>query len=108
MITKEDVASRIRDYLQHRLKLDDLVAWAEQAMQEEEFETSHFERIRHTVARLGVADVRPFGLTWTTKRKSRFTKPSKLHAQPSAPADSSAAFPARPWKKAILRLILTR
>lgn len=64
MITKEDVASRIRDYLQHRLKLDDLVAWAEQAMQEEEFETSHFETIRDTVARLGVADVRPFGLTW--------------------------------------------
>lgn len=31
---------------------------------EEEFESDHFTVIRDVVARLGVADVRAFGLTW--------------------------------------------
>ena len=54
-------------YLHHRLSLAELVAWAERAMMEGDFGTRNverMERIREVVARLGVADVRAFGLTW--------------------------------------------
>lgn len=64
MITREDVAQRIRDYLNHRISLEELVRWAEDALMEEEFEEPHAARIRDAVARLGLADVRAFGLTW--------------------------------------------
>jgi hypothetical protein len=40
------------------------LTWAESAMMEGEFDTQHFTAIRDVVARLGVADVRAFGLTW--------------------------------------------
>jgi hypothetical protein len=33
-------------------------------MMEGKFEQAHFDDIRDVVARLGVADVRTFGLTW--------------------------------------------
>ncbi len=45
------------------MPLADLVEWAESAMMEGEFEPEHFAEIRDVVARLGVADVRAFGLT---------------------------------------------
>jgi len=64
MITREDVAAKLKNYLHHRIKLEDLVEWAEEAMLEEEFEEANFEAVRHVIARLGVADVRAFGLSW--------------------------------------------
>jgi len=64
MITREIVAEKIRDYLHHRLALSDLVDWAEIQMMEGNFDEIHHDAICNTVARLGVADVRSFGLTW--------------------------------------------
>lgn len=64
MITKADVARRIADYLQHRVTLAELVEWAEIALQEGEFDERDAEVIASVVARLGVADVRAFGLAW--------------------------------------------
>lgn len=64
MITREDVGGKLEAYLHHRLSLEELVDWAEEAMREAEFETAHFETIRELIARLGLADVRAFGLTW--------------------------------------------
>jgi hypothetical protein len=64
VITHQTVADKMAAYLQHELSLADLVAWAESAMMEGEFETQHFTAIRDVIARLGVADVRAFGLTW--------------------------------------------
>lgn len=64
MITREQVRQRLEAYLHDRMSLDELVDWAEEAMREGEFETDHFEAIREVVGRLGVADVRAFGLTW--------------------------------------------
>ena len=64
MITREDVADKLKQYLRHELTCEDLVHWAEETIREEEFDKEHFERIRDVVARLGVADVRVFGLTW--------------------------------------------
>jgi hypothetical protein len=64
VITHQMVADKLAAYLQHDLSLADLVAWAESAMMEGKFEPQHFIAIRDVVARLGVADVRAFGLTW--------------------------------------------
>lgn len=63
-ITRETVAQRIMAYLHHEITLESLVDWAETALMEGEFEESDAEIIRPAIARLGVADVRAFGLTW--------------------------------------------
>lgn len=64
VITRQTVVDKLAAYLQHELTLPTLVAWAETALMEGEFERQHFKEIRDAVARLGVADVRAFGLTW--------------------------------------------
>ena len=64
LITKKIVAEKIADYLHHDITLAQLVDWAEHAMMEDEFEESGLAAIRSAVSRLGVADVRAFGLTW--------------------------------------------
>ena len=38
--------------------------WEEFIMLDGEFEPQHFDEVRDTVTRIGVADVRAFGLTW--------------------------------------------
>jgi len=63
-LTREMVVRKLDAYLHHQLTLDDLVAWANDAMMDGDFEKEHFDVIRDTVARLGLADVRAFGLTW--------------------------------------------
>lgn len=63
-ITRQKVASQLTEYLEHELSLEQLVSWAEESMHEGEFEESHFDEIREVIARLGLADVRAFGLTW--------------------------------------------
>ena len=55
-ITRQIVA-----HLSHQMSLEELVDWAELQMMEAEFESTV---VRDAVARLGVADVRAFGLTW--------------------------------------------
>ena len=64
IITREMVADRISAYLRGREKLTEIVSWAEEAMREEEFAEQDFAVIREVVARLGLADVAAFGLTW--------------------------------------------
>ena len=64
MITRSTLASQLRDYLQHRITRTALVDWAERAMMEEEFDERDLETIRDITSRLGLADVREFGLTW--------------------------------------------
>ena len=63
-ITRQTVADKLAAYLRHDLSRADLVAWAESAMMDGEFERAHLAVIRDVVARLGVADVRTFGLAW--------------------------------------------
>jgi hypothetical protein len=64
MITRDVLASQIRNYLQHRITRSGLVEWAEYAMMEEVFDDRDLDAIRDITARLGLADVREFGLTW--------------------------------------------
>lgn len=64
MITRDVLAARLRDYLQHRITRAALVDWAENAMIDEEFDDRDLGTIRDITSRLGLADVREFGLTW--------------------------------------------
>jgi cobyrinic acid a,c-diamide synthase len=64
VITHQMVADKLASYLQHALSLANLVAWAESAMMEGEFEDAYHDVRRDAVARLGLADVRAFGLNW--------------------------------------------
>jgi hypothetical protein len=64
MITKQVVADKIAAYLHHEISLSQLVDWAESAMMEGEFDESDMEVLRTVVSRLGLADVRAFGLEW--------------------------------------------
>ena len=63
-ITKQAVAAKIADYLHHRISQAQLVDWAENAMMDAEFDERDTTVVSAVVARLGVADVRAFGLTW--------------------------------------------
>ncbi len=62
--TRTQVIEKIYDYLRHRSTLAELVDWAEQVMMEGDFAAADYALLRDVVARLGVADVRAFGLTW--------------------------------------------
>jgi hypothetical protein len=64
IVTRKQVAEKLLDYLNHRLTLSELVDWAEEAMREADFEERHFETVRDIVSRLGLADVKAFGLSW--------------------------------------------
>jgi cobyrinic acid a,c-diamide synthase len=63
-VTKQTVADKIAAYLRHDISLAELVSWAEKTMIEGEFAEPDVGVISDSVARLGVADVRAFGLTW--------------------------------------------
>jgi cobyrinic acid a,c-diamide synthase len=64
IITKAIVAEQIAAYLHHQMTLEQLVDWAENALMNDEFAESDVETLSAVLARLGVADVRAFGLTW--------------------------------------------
>lgn len=60
-VTRQMVADRLAGYLREQISLEQLVGWAEEQVMEADFESAI---VRDAVARLGVADVRAFGLTW--------------------------------------------
>ena len=64
MITRQTAAQKLVAYLHHELTLAQLVDWAENAMMEGEFAEPDVTALRAVVPRLGVADVRAFGLAW--------------------------------------------
>lgn len=63
-VTCQKVAQKLIDYLYHRITLSELVDWAESAMMEEDFEEENIGIIREIVSRVGLADVRAFGMRW--------------------------------------------
>jgi cobyrinic acid a,c-diamide synthase len=63
-MTKRTVADKIAAYLRHTISLAELVDWAERALMEAEFPENDAATLSRVVARLGVADVRAFGLGW--------------------------------------------
>jgi hypothetical protein len=65
LITKQTVAGKIAACLHHRMTQAELVDWAENALMEGGFAENDAAKISGVVSRLGVADVRAFGLTWS-------------------------------------------
>ncbi len=63
-ITKQTVADKLAAYLRHEITLAQLVDWSERALMDQEFAENESATISAAVARLGLADVRAFGLTW--------------------------------------------
>jgi len=63
-ISKQTVAGKTAAYLRHDISLAELVSWAEDALMEGDFAEDDASTIADVVARLGVADVRAFGLAW--------------------------------------------
>ncbi len=63
-ITKQTVADQIAAYLHHEITLAQLVDWAENVLLDGELADRDAKTISSVIARLGVADVRAFGLAW--------------------------------------------
>lgn len=64
IITKQQLAVNLLNYLQHKITLSDLVNWAEDAFMEGDIQGEDPEVVRDILARLGLADVKAFGLFW--------------------------------------------
>ena len=64
-ITRQTTARKLQAYLKGRLALTDLVDWAERVMLEGDFAPADAAVLRKVVPRIGVADVRAFGLEWS-------------------------------------------
>ena len=63
-ITKKTVADQIAAYLHHEITLAQLVDWSERALMDGELAERDASTLSSVIARLGVADVRAFGLAW--------------------------------------------
>jgi hypothetical protein len=64
ILTRRLLADMLIRYINREIDLPTLVRWAEEMVREADFESSSFELIRNILARIGLADVREFGLTW--------------------------------------------
>ncbi len=64
LVTSKMVAEKLTSYLHHELELAELVDWAENIMMDGDFGEDNYEVLRDIVSRLGVADVKTFGITW--------------------------------------------
>ena len=63
-ITKQTVADKIAAYLHHEITLAQLVDWSERALMDAQFAEHDVQTLSSVISRLGLADVRAFGLTW--------------------------------------------
>ncbi|MBI3354973.1 MAG: hypothetical protein HY034_08835 [Nitrospirae bacterium] len=64
VVTKKLLVDMLLKYINRTIDLPSLIDWAEEMIREAEFEEEDFEIIRDILARIGLADVREFGLTW--------------------------------------------
>jgi hypothetical protein len=64
MIVRQDVRDQLVAYLNHKITLDQLVDWAETVMNDEALDPQDSPFLGNMIARLGVADVKNFGLLW--------------------------------------------
>lgn len=64
LVNKELVRHQLLAYLNQRITRMELVNWAENTLCSGELDTHDIETISDILARLGLADVREFGLSW--------------------------------------------
>lgn len=69
IITKKILAEKILDYLHHKISVTQLIDWSEDALMESKFDEKESDLIRNITGRLGLADVRAFGLMWVDCEK---------------------------------------
>jgi hypothetical protein len=62
--TRQTVADKIAAYLHHDITVAQLVDWAEKTLMDGELDERDVKLLSSVLARLGVADVRAFGLAW--------------------------------------------
>ena len=85
VITRDIVAEQLISYLQGHRTLVEVVSWAHEAFNEGEFDEADIEVIRDVIARLGLADVAAFGLTWedAVQMLARLGYRANVHVQPA-------------------------
>ena len=54
----------LKKYINREIDLSNLIDWAEDMIVDANFEDEHFELLRDILARIGLTDVREFGLSW--------------------------------------------
>ena len=64
IVTKQQLAVNLLNYLQHKITLNELVDWAETALMEDDIQDEEANVVRDILARLGLSDVKTFGLYW--------------------------------------------
>jgi len=64
IVTKQQLAINLLNYLQHKTSLEELVDWAENALMDGDIPEEDPKVVSKILARIGVADVKTFGLTW--------------------------------------------
>lgn len=63
-ITNDKIAKKLLRYLQHKITLNELVDWAETEMMHADFQEGNEKKIRNILGKIGLADVKEFGLNW--------------------------------------------
>ena len=64
LVTRKTLVDMLLRYINRTINLLNLINWAEEMIREADFEDESFELISDILARIGLADVREFGLTW--------------------------------------------
>lgn len=64
LVTRKTLVDMLLKYINRTIDMSKLVDLAEEMIRESDFEEGSFELIRDILARVGLADVREFGLTW--------------------------------------------
>jgi hypothetical protein len=64
MTTKKMVAGGLLSYLEGQTTLPELIDWAEAALLEGDFADSDMQTLTEVLGKIGLADVRNFGLSW--------------------------------------------
>jgi hypothetical protein len=64
IVTKKVLTSMLLKYINREIDLPGLVDWAEDMIKEAELEKGNLELLRDILARIGLANVREFGLSW--------------------------------------------
>lgn len=86
MVTKKVVAGQLLSYLHHKTSLTQLVDWAENTLLEANFSDEDMDVLTQVLARLGLADIRAFGLSWEDCEDLIHTLGYRLDIQMREPA----------------------
>jgi len=98
-ITKQTVANQLAAYLHHELSLAQLVDWAENALMEGAVAARDAAVLSPLFARLGLADVRAFGLTWDDCEQFLRQLGYAAHVEVVAAASVASAVREKPGRK---------